>query len=317
MKVVINGQSSEEHSINAGVPQGSILGPTLFLIFINDLPDHITESFVDIFADDTTLYGCTSKSIDDEKLASRLSSDLHTIVKWGSKWLITFGAKKTKLVTFHRQHSDPSLPPIYMGDTPLPEAPCLDRLLGMMFTPDLRWNTYIQSVAKSAGKMVGSFYRSRKYLTPEAIIYLYKSQIRHMIEYCCHIWGGAALSSLSCLDRVQNRLRNLVGDDLFNSLQSLSHRRDVASLSLLYRYFHGKCSNKLSLLVPDTHIFTHETRLATSTHSNHLHITNPRRDFHRNTFIPRSARLWNSLPSHCFPNTYNLQSFKSNVNKHL
>ena len=61
IRVVVDGQKSEAHSINAGVPQGSILGPTLFLIYINDLPNHILTSFVDIYADDTTIYGNTSR----------------------------------------------------------------------------------------------------------------------------------------------------------------------------------------------------------------------------------------------------------------
>ena len=320
MRVVINGQCSPDHSINAGVPQGSLLGPTLFLVFINDLPDHIVRSFVDIFADDTTLYGCSSSQMGDEDLATSLSSNLDSIVEWGSNWLVTFNASKTKLVTFHHCRSNPVLPSISMGGTPLAEAPDLDKLLGLKFIPDLRWNTYIRSSAKSAGKMVGSFYRSRKYLTPEAMLYLYKSQIRPQMEYCCHIWGGAAQTSLSCLDRVQNRLRNLVGDDLFSTLPPLSLRRDVASLSLLYRYFHGRCSNELHSLVPPLQTFRVRTRLAAFTQSNHPYtLRSPliRNQFHENSFFPRTTRLWNSLPAHCFPDGYNLTSFKSNVNKHL
>ncbi|MEL7340328.1 MAG: reverse transcriptase family protein, partial [Bacteroidota bacterium] len=101
LRVVVNGQSSHAHSINAGVPQGSILGPTLFLLFINDLPKHIINSLVDIYADDTTLYRCTSTDVDDVKAASDLSSDLEQIVQWGKDWFVTFNASKTKLVTFH------------------------------------------------------------------------------------------------------------------------------------------------------------------------------------------------------------------------
>ena len=90
MNVVINGQKSQAHKINAGVPQGSLLGPTLFLIFINDLPDHIIKYFVDIFADDTTLYGCTSNKISDCDLADSLSSDLDNIVQWVNNLLVIF-----------------------------------------------------------------------------------------------------------------------------------------------------------------------------------------------------------------------------------
>merc|ERR1712148_109025 len=94
--------------------------------------------------------------------------------------------------------------------------------LGLKLTPDLKWNSYILSVAMETGKMVGSFFRSKKYLTPAAILYLYKSQIRPKMEYCCHIWSGASKSSLSSLDKVQRRLRRLVGDNLFSTLRPLS-----------------------------------------------------------------------------------------------
>ena len=280
----------------------------------------ILRSFVDIYADDTTVYGHTSKPYDDQTLAADLSSDLDRTDQWGNEWLVTFNASKTKLLSFHHHRNTPNFPTVRMNGSPLKEASCFDRLLGLKFTPDLRWNTYIRSVAKATGKMVGSFYRSKKYLTPPAILYLYKSQIRPKMEYRCHLWGGAAQSTLTCLDRVQNRLRNLVGDELFSSLEPLSHRRDVASLSLPYRYFHGKCSDEIHSLIPKAQTFTARTRLATSPVANHLHflrLPNIRRKFHADSFIPRTSSLWNKLPRDCFPSSYNLNTFKKRVNNHL
>ena len=305
IRVVIDGQKSEAHSINAGVPQGSILGPTLFLLYINDLPNHILRSFVDIYADDTTIYGSTTKTVNDQVLSDSLSSDLEHVVEWGKRWLVTFNASKTKLLSLHHQRSDPHLASIEMNGCLLGEAQCFDKLLGLTITPDLKWNTYIKSIAKAAGKMVVSFYRSSRYLTADAILYLYKSQVRPRMEYCCHIWAGAARKTLSCLDRVQNRLRSLVGDALFSSLQPLSHRRDVASLSLLYRYFHGKCSSELQSMVPPRQTFKRNTRLAKNTINNFLHslsLPKPKHRFHEQSFFLRTAHLWNSLPSACFPN---------------
>ena len=74
------------------------------------------------------------------------------------------------------------------------------------------------------------FYRSRSYLTPQAIFYLYKSQIRPKMEYCSHIWAGSPMCVLSVLVRLQNRMKYLVGDELFYSLQPLGHRRNMVSL---------------------------------------------------------------------------------------
>ena len=101
MRVVVNGQSSKVFGINAEVPQGSVLGPTLFLLFINDLPDSVIRSFINIFADDTTIYGLTSKNLNHSDLASNLSSDLSVPVQWGNNWFVKFNPSKTKLISFH------------------------------------------------------------------------------------------------------------------------------------------------------------------------------------------------------------------------
>ena len=165
--------------------------------------------------------------------------------------------------------------------------------------------------------MVGSFYRSRKFLTPAAILYLYKSQIRPKMEYCSHIWAGSSKHELSSLDRIQHRIHGLVGTELFSSLDSLGHRRNVASLSLLYRYFYGKCSDELHSLVPPIREFTRMTRFALTTgaHPHLLNIPRSRTQFRANSFFPRTAALWNALPAECFPPNYNLQLFKTRVNK--
>ena len=319
MKVVVNGQSSGIHDINAGVPQGSVLGPTLFLLFINDLPDNILRSFVNIYADDTTLYGCTSKDLDHVSLASNLSSDLSNIVDWGKKWLVAFNSAKTKLLSIHHHKQVPTLPPIMMDNSVLTDAPFFDKLLGLKITPDLKWDSYLDNVKKEVAKMVGSLSRSRKFLTPPAILYLYKSQIRPRMEYCSHIWAGSSKQSLSGLDRIQERLRGLVGEELFSTLSPLSHRRNVASLSLFYRYFHGRCSDELHLAIPSERSFQVRTRFAVSCKSHPSYLTVPRTrcKFHADSFIPRVTELWNELPQECFPDGYNLKTFKSRVNRHL
>ena len=188
MTVVINGQSSEVHFINAGVPQGSVLGPTLFLLFINDLPDHILKSFINIFADDTTDYGTTSRSFSHADLATELNSDLTLIVRWGKQWLVTFNASKTKLLSLHHHRNIPILPSISMDNKQLDESNILDKLLGLKITPNLMWGIYIQSIAKDAARMVGSFYRSRDFLSPAAIWYLNKSQIRPKWDIVPTFW---------------------------------------------------------------------------------------------------------------------------------
>ena len=105
--VVLDGKSSQEYPVNAGVPQGSIVGPILFLLYINDLPDDAICNIA-IYADDTALYSKCDRASDlwqQLELASELESDLRDTVDWGKKWLVDFNAGKTQLVSFDRSNN--------------------------------------------------------------------------------------------------------------------------------------------------------------------------------------------------------------------
>ena len=99
----LDGKSSQEYLVNPGVPQGSILGPTLFLLYINDLPDEVICDIA-IYVDGTTLYSKCDQAYDlrqQLELASKLEPDLRDTVDWGKKWLVNFNAGKAKLVSFY------------------------------------------------------------------------------------------------------------------------------------------------------------------------------------------------------------------------
>ena len=107
LRVVLDEKSSQEYPVNAGVPQSSILGPTLFLLYINDLPDDVICDIV-IYADDTTLYSTCDQASDlrqELELASELESDPQDTVDWGRKWRVDFNAGKTQLVSFDRSNN--------------------------------------------------------------------------------------------------------------------------------------------------------------------------------------------------------------------
>ena len=100
LRVFLDGKSSQEYPVNAGVRQGSILGPTLFLVYINDLPDDVICNIA-IYADDTTLYSKCDQASDlwqQLELASELESDLQDTVDWGKKWLVDFNVRKAQPV---------------------------------------------------------------------------------------------------------------------------------------------------------------------------------------------------------------------------
>ena len=249
------------------------------------------------------------------ELAGSLELDLSSVVDWGSQWLVTFNSAKTKLLSVNRYHNSVNIP-ISMANNALAESSSF-RLLGLTFSNDLTWGDYIKSIAKSAAMKVGSLYRARHYLSPECILHLYKSLIRPHMEYCCHLWAGASSDALSLLDRIQKRVVNIVGPTLATSLQPLSIRRDVASLSLFYKFYHGRCSAELLSLVPPPKVSQRVTRLSSQCHPFTVAVPLCRKSFYSRSFFPRTSSMWNSLPLSCFPAAYDLHSFKSRVNSFL
>ena len=109
-------------------------------------------------------------------------------------------------------------------------------MLGLSFSFKLDWGSYIISIAKTDSKKIGALIRFMNFLSPEVVLNLYKSTILPCMEYCCHIWAGAPSCYLELLDKLQKRICRTVGPSLAASLEPLAHRRNVASLSLFYRY---------------------------------------------------------------------------------
>ena len=164
--MVLNAKSSEEYPVNDGIPQGSILGPTLFLLYINDLPDDVICNIA-ICADDTTLYSKCEQASDlwqQLELASELEFDLQDTVDLGRLWLIGFNTGKTQLVSFDRTKN-------------LLEEKSYFKMLGLTFSSKFDLGLYIISIAKTASMNFGGLICSMKFLSPEIVLYLYKSTI--------------------------------------------------------------------------------------------------------------------------------------------
>ena len=151
---------SDEYPVNAGVPQDSILGLTLFLLYINDLPDDVICNIA-IYANDTTLYSKCDQTSDlwqQLELTSELESNLREIVDEGRKWLVDFNAGKTQLVSFDRSNNTGTVD-VKMDGTVLGETSSF-KMLRLTFSSRLYWGSYIISFAKTASKKIGALIRS-------------------------------------------------------------------------------------------------------------------------------------------------------------
>ena len=165
--MVPDGKFSQEYPVNAGVPQSSTLGFTLFLLYIYELPDDAVCNIA-IYSDDTTLYSKCDQASDlwqQLKLAFELESDLQDTVDWGRKWLIDFNAGKTQLVSFNRSNNTGAFD-VKTDGYVLEEKSCF-KMLGLTYF------FYIISIAKTAPKKIGFLIHSMKIFYPEVALYPY------------------------------------------------------------------------------------------------------------------------------------------------
>nr|CAH7748350.1 unnamed protein product [Callosobruchus chinensis] len=144
-----------------------------------------------------------------------------------------------------------------------------------------------------------------------------KAQIRPSLEYCSHIWGAAAPTTLSILDAVQRRPIRLIGDPaLACHLQPLSHRGAVGDLSLFYRYSNGFCFSELTSIIPLLFRPARCTRETSSCHPKAVVLHTSRTERYNRTFVPRVSRAWNGLPGDVLVEPASVGLFKSGINKH-
>ena len=170
LRLVLDGKSLQEYPVNAGVPQGSILGRTLFPEYINDLPDVICN--IAIYADDTAPYSKCDQVSDLQKqleLASELEPDLRDTVVQGRKWLVDFSAGKNRLVSFDRSRNNGAMD-VKMDGSVL-EKKSSFKMLGLTFSSKLDWGSYIISIAINFSKKIVALVCRMKILSPEVALY--------------------------------------------------------------------------------------------------------------------------------------------------
>ena len=182
-RVVLNGKTSEWRKINSGVPQGSVLGPLLFLIYINDLPDGLA-SICKIFADDTSLF---SKVININESANDLNIDLEKISQWAYQWKMQFNPdpnKQANEVIFSRKSNSSKLtyPPVKLNNINITKR-SHQKHLGIVLNSKLNFNTHVAQKIRKCNRLIGPMKRLSINLPRNALLTIYKSFIRPHLDY--------------------------------------------------------------------------------------------------------------------------------------
>ena len=243
-------------------------------------------------------------------MSSTINSDLQSISEGGTCNLVKFNTSKTQLLTSSLSNTGtPSNYPIISEDSEILPLNSIN-ILGLQISSSLSWRDHIVQIVKSSSKKLGVLFRCKQYFNSAQLFKLYTGFIRPCLEYCSHIWGSSPYTSL--LDRVESKAIRLIGDPSLNStLDPLSLRCKVASLSLFYRYYFGHCSDELAACIPTPMAWPRSTRQATFAHNYCVELSNARINRFSGGFFLSTSHLWNSLPS-AFQ-----ASFKRQVYHHL
>jgi len=196
-RVVLENKWSSFLEVMAGVPQGSILGPLLFLIFLNDIEDKISSD-ISLFADDTSLLKTFSFSHEAELT---LNGDLSTLHEWSEKWMVKFNPAKTKYIVFSNKKKKSELN-IYLDEKKI-EKVASYKHLGVIFSEDFKWTNHIDSVVKKAKMKIGTLFRTKDTIFRRDKMKPYTQMIRPALEYGSVIYDNCSVLDSMKLESVQ------------------------------------------------------------------------------------------------------------------
>jgi hypothetical protein len=316
IRVVINGQKSDWLNTTAGVPQGSILGPLLFLIFINDVTENI-ESDIHLFADDTSLMEILNNY--NESYA-RLNRDLDRLALWADRWLITFNAAKTVYLKVSRKIHQAPKPVLKLGGVTIKEVQT-HKHLGLTFNETLTWNDHIEKLAIKAAQCVGLLKRISRDVPRECLETLYKSMVRPLLEYGSVIYDGSAECHLQRLENVQRQAaltctgayKHTKHENLLNELgwPPLSNRRKQQRLNTMFKIQKGLAPPYLTDMCPPLT----KDRTPYNLRSG-CNITTPqsKTTVFQKSFFPQSIDDWNKLDAG-IRSAKTIETFKENNKK--
>ena len=298
-KVVIRGFESDELDVLSGVPQGSVLGPILFLLYINDLPQCV-ECPVSLFADDSKIYcRVPRESNDNQELAGSheiLQKDLDELHEWATKWKMSFNVDKCTIM--HMGSGNPKHA-YSMNNIRLKETK-EQKDLGVLVDNELKFSKHIKNIVARANRMIGLIRISFECMNKDMFLNLFKTLVRPLLEYCVQAWSPHYARDITLLENVQRRATRLVsecrGMDYesrlnYLELPKLEDRRMRGDMILTYRLLSGEegIDYRKFFRLSEEH---YELR---GQHSKKIALTRPTLDIRKYFFSWRVIQKWNSL----------------------
>ena len=311
-RVKVNSAYSSWGDVSSGVPQGSVLGPVLFIVFINDLPLGIKTN-CKLFADDSKIYG---KAVTDED-CQLIQEDLDACYKWANLWSMQFHPKKCKVMHFGRNNRKH----IYLMGNNLINVTKEEKDLGITITDNLNWKRQTAICVKKANRTIGMIKHTFSHIDKDMFITLYSTLVRPQLEYCPQIWSPYHKGNINLLERVQRRATKMVPElhhlpyeeRLANlKLYPLADRRRRGDMIATYKILHGMTDCNQEKLIP-LHI-----NPAKSTRSNNMQIKQKisRSNMRHNFYTHRIVLPWNELSNYTI-NSKTVDEFKVRYDKEV
>ena len=321
-QVVINNLNSSSGFVECGVPQGSILGPILFLLFINDLPltlQNLPVS-VDLYANDTTLYSTAS---DKRTLETNLQNALNSVHIWCLENGMTINSDKTKLMLIASRQKRNTLIDsdlkITFNDLKLKNSDN-EKILGVHVDQNFVWNSHFQHVCKKIASHLWLLSQIRMYLTVQHRLLYYNAYIKSHIEYCCIVWGNSSNFNAYKIEKMQRRACKLILGKDYTTLDEARNQLDILSFEETIFIHKAKvmfkiATNAAPIYLTDLfqmrgdmqNLNSSQLNLRSTANRNFL-IPKPKISLFKNSLSYSGALVWNSIPL-CIKNSDTIQSF--------